>query len=58
MFEPHGATNQQIAPKPCNVPKMTPWARLPSVILMHRYLGGLLDPFVTLLEVHKLMSQI
>ena len=22
---------------------------------MHRYLGGLLDPFVTLLEVHKLM---
>jgi hypothetical protein len=23
--------------------------------LMHRYLGGLLDPFVTLLEVHKLM---
>jgi hypothetical protein len=25
------------------------------VELMHRYLGGLLDPFVTLLEVHKLM---
>ena len=25
------------------------------VSLMHRYLGGLLDPFVTLLEVHKLM---
>src|SRR5690606_36010148 len=23
--------------------------------LTHRYLGGLLDPFVTLLEVHKLM---
>jgi hypothetical protein len=23
--------------------------------LMHRYLGGLLDPFVSLLEVHKLM---
>lgn len=23
--------------------------------LIHRYLGGLLDPFVTLLEVHKLM---
>ena len=22
---------------------------------MHRYLGGLMDPFVTLLEVHKLM---
>jgi hypothetical protein len=25
------------------------------VVLMHRYLGGLMDPFVTLLEVHKLM---
>jgi hypothetical protein len=25
------------------------------VLLMHRYLGGLMDPFVTLLEVHKLM---
>ena len=25
------------------------------VDLMHRYLNGLLDPFVTLLEVHKLM---
>lgn len=23
--------------------------------LMHRYLGGLMDPFVTLLEVHKLL---
>lgn len=26
-----------------------------SVRLIHRYLGGLMDPFVTLLEVHKLM---
>ena len=25
------------------------------ICLMHRYLGGLLDPFVTLLEVHELM---
>lgn len=29
--------------------------RAALVGLMHRYLGGLLDPFVTLLEVHKLM---
>jgi hypothetical protein len=36
------------------VPKMTP-GRAALVELMHRYLGGLLDPFVTLLEVHKLM---
>jgi hypothetical protein len=30
-------------------------AGLIVVALTHRYLGGLLDPFVTLLEVHKLM---
>lgn len=34
------------------VPKMTA-GRAALVALMHRYLGGLLDPFVTLLEVHK-----
>ena len=37
-----------------NVPKMTP-ARAALVALINRYFGGLLDPFVTLLEVHKLM---
>lgn len=36
------------------VPKMTA-GRAALVELIHRYLGGLLDPFVTLLEVHKLM---
>ena len=36
------------------VPKMTA-GRAALVELMHRYLAGLLDPFVTLLEVHKLM---
>lgn len=35
-------------------PKMTT-SQAALVVLMHRYLGGLLDPFVTLLEVHKLM---
>jgi hypothetical protein len=25
------------------------------VLLMNRYLGGLMDPFVTLFEVHKLL---
>jgi len=29
--------------------------RAALVVVMQRYLGGLLDPFVTLLEVHKLM---
>ena len=33
---------------------MTP-GRAALVVLMERYLRGLLDPFVTLLEVHKLM---
>ena len=33
---------------------MTP-GRAVLVALMHRYLAGLLDPFVTLLEIHKLM---
>ena len=29
--------------------------RAALIVLMHRYLFGLLDPFVSLLEVHKLM---
>jgi O-acetyl-ADP-ribose deacetylase (regulator of RNase III) len=37
-----------------NVPKMTA-GRAALVGLMNRYLAGLLDPFITLLEVHKLM---
>ena len=40
--------------KSSNVPKMTP-GRATLVRLMDRYLAGLMDPFVTLLEVHKLM---
>jgi O-acetyl-ADP-ribose deacetylase (regulator of RNase III) len=36
------------------IPKMTP-GRAALVGLMERYLGGLLDPFISLLEVHKLM---
>jgi O-acetyl-ADP-ribose deacetylase (regulator of RNase III) len=36
------------------VPKMTP-GRAALIRLMDRYLAGLLDPFVSLVEVHKLM---
>jgi len=54
VFEPHGPARPGIAAKAREVPKMTP-GRAALVILMHRYLGGLMDPFVTLLEVHKLM---
>lgn len=37
-----------------DAPKMTP-GRASLVGLMDRYLAALLDPFITLLEVHKLM---
>lgn len=51
MFEPNDAS---VATKSREVPSMTA-GRAALVVLMHRYLGGLMDPFVTLLEVHKLM---
>jgi O-acetyl-ADP-ribose deacetylase (regulator of RNase III) len=37
-----------------NVPKMTS-GRAALLVLINQYLRGLMDPFVTLLEVHKLM---
>lgn len=54
IFEPGGAPAPQQIVKRQTSPNMTP-GRAALVGLMHRYLGGLLDPFVTLLEVHKLM---
>jgi len=54
VFEPHGPRRPAMAVKLRELPKMTP-GRAALIILMHRYLGGLMDPFVTLLEVHKLM---
>ncbi|AXS38877.1 macro domain-containing protein [Breoghania sp. L-A4] len=51
IFEPNSAA---VATKSREVPKMTA-GRAALVALMDRYLGGLMDPFVTLLEVHKLM---
>lgn len=51
VFEPNGAPD---VVKSKGVPNMTP-GRAALVALMDRYLGGLMDPFVTLLEVHKLM---
>lgn len=51
VFEPNSAP---VATKSREIPNMTP-GRAALVVLMHRYLGGLMDPFVTLLEVHKLM---
>jgi O-acetyl-ADP-ribose deacetylase (regulator of RNase III) len=54
VFEPAGAPSNDKMAHVREVPKMTA-GRAALVELMHRYLGGLLDPFVTLLEVHKLM---
>ncbi len=51
VFEPNSAP---VATKSREVPNMSP-GRAALVVLIHRYLGGLMDPFVTLLEIHKLM---
>ncbi len=54
VFEPRGAPPPQRLPKVRKIPGMTP-GRAALLGLMHRYLAGLMDPVVTLLEVHKLM---
>ncbi|MDA1311913.1 MAG: macro domain-containing protein [Acidobacteria bacterium] len=54
IYEPDGAPSSEQMTHSRDVPKMTA-GRAALVELMHRYLAGLLDPFVTLLEVHKLM---
>ncbi len=54
VFEPHESPESKPIKRSGKVPHMTA-GRAALVGLMRRYLGGLLDPFVTLLEVHKLM---
>lgn len=54
ILEPSGAPTADAMAHSREVPRMTA-GRAALVELMYRYLGGLLDPFVTLLEVHKLM---
>ncbi len=51
VYEPYGSPENV---KCREVPKMTP-GRATLIALMDRYLYGLMDPFVNLLEVHKLM---
>ncbi len=51
VFEPNSAP---ITTKSRDVPTMSA-GRAALVVLIDRYLRGLMDPFVTLLEVHKLM---
>ena len=54
VYEPHGAPRSETLQHRLEVPNMTP-GRAALVQLIARYLNGLLDPFVSLLEVHKLM---
>lgn len=54
IYEPKGAPAAEKMVHNRKVPAMTA-GRAALVGLMSRYLHGLLDPFVTLLEVHKLM---
>ncbi len=54
LYEPHGAPATEKMVHNREVPTMTA-GRAALVELMSCYLAGLLDPFVTLLEVHKLM---
>jgi O-acetyl-ADP-ribose deacetylase (regulator of RNase III) len=54
VYEPNGAPTAQEKSSSRAVPKMTA-GRAALVVLIDRYLSGLLDPSVSLLEVHKLM---
>jgi O-acetyl-ADP-ribose deacetylase (regulator of RNase III) len=54
LYAPKGAPDSEAMPNRTQRPKMTT-GRAALVALMDRYVQGLLDPFVSLLEVHKLM---
>ncbi|MDR1310589.1 MAG: macro domain-containing protein [Burkholderiaceae bacterium] len=54
VFEPQGAPPDHAMAHVREIPQMTA-GRAALVELIHRYLNGLLDPFICLLEIHKLM---
>lgn len=54
VFEPGGGPEDSRANRSTDVPAMTP-ARATLVVLMDGYIRVLLDPEITLLEIHKLM---
>ena len=54
VFEPYGTDSAEVPLPVQERPAMTP-GRAALLGLMHRYLVGLAEPFVTLLEVHKLL---
>jgi O-acetyl-ADP-ribose deacetylase (regulator of RNase III) len=54
VFEPGGTGSDKAPNRSTEVPRMTE-GRAALVGLMDRYLGALMDPSISLLEVHKLM---
>ena len=54
IFEPSHMPADAVGRRSFDIPEMTP-ARAVLVTLMHQYKAALLDPMITLLEVHKLM---
>src|SRR5205085_6371493 len=54
VFPPTGVPEAAAMPNRTQRPKMT-IGQATLVALMDRYLKGMLDPFVSLLEIHKLM---
>ncbi len=54
LYEPSGAPPAEEMPKERRIPPMTS-GRAALLGLMQRYLQAVLDPFVSLLEIHKLM---
>lgn len=54
LYELSGAPHASVMAKAAQVPKMTV-GRAALLGLMNQYLAALMDPFVSLLEIHKLM---
>ena len=54
VYEPGKAPDAKVMVRTNEPPRMTT-ARAVLVVLMDRYLKGFLDPFVTMIELHKLM---
>jgi O-acetyl-ADP-ribose deacetylase (regulator of RNase III) len=54
IYEPTGAPAVEVMAKTKTMPNMTP-GRAALLGLIRRYLAAVMDPFVSLLEIHKLM---
>jgi O-acetyl-ADP-ribose deacetylase (regulator of RNase III) len=54
LYEPSGAPEAEVMVKEKTVPRMT-LGRAALLGLMRRYLAAVMDPFVSLLEIHKLL---